>query len=30
MLVLAPLNAAVYGSLGAVLGYFFLAVLNRT
>jgi hypothetical protein len=29
-LVLAPLNAAVYGSLGALLGYFFLAVHNRT
>jgi hypothetical protein len=29
-LVLAPLNAAVYGSLGALLGYFFLAVRNRT
>jgi len=26
MLVLAPSNAAVYGSLGALLGYFFLAV----
>jgi hypothetical protein len=29
LLVLAPLNAAVYGSLGAILGYFFLAVRNR-
>jgi hypothetical protein len=27
--MLAPLNAAVYGSLGALLGYFFLAVRNR-
>ena len=29
MLVLAPLNAAVYGSLAVLLGYFFLAVRNR-
>ena len=29
LLVLAPLNAAVFGALGAVLGYFFLAVRNR-
>jgi hypothetical protein len=29
LLGLAPLNAAVYGSLGALLGYFFLAVRNR-
>ena len=29
LLMLAPLNAAAYGSLGAVLGYFFLAVRNR-
>ena len=29
MSMLAPLNAAVYGSLGALLGYFFLAVRNR-
>jgi hypothetical protein len=28
-LVLAPLNAAVYGALGALLGYSFLAVRNR-
>src|SRR5271155_2292027 len=28
-LVLAPLSAAVYGSLGALLGHFFLAVQNR-
>jgi len=29
LLLLAPLNAAVYGSLGAVLGYVLLAVRNR-
>jgi hypothetical protein len=29
MLVLAPVNAAVYGSLGALTGYLFLAVRNR-
>jgi hypothetical protein len=29
-LVLAPMNAAVYGSFGALLGYFFLAVRNWT
>jgi hypothetical protein len=29
-LVLAPLNAAVYGSFGVLLGYSFLAVRNRT
>ena len=29
VLMLAPLNAAAYGSLGAVLGYFLLAVRNR-
>ncbi|MGD0182098.1 MAG: hypothetical protein ABR880_24745 [Candidatus Sulfotelmatobacter sp.] len=29
-LVLAPLNAAVYSSFGALLGYSFLAVRNRT
>jgi hypothetical protein len=29
LLVLAPLNSAAYGSLGAVLGYFLLAVRNR-
>jgi len=28
-LLLAPLNAAVYGSFGGVLGYFFLVVHNR-
>jgi len=28
-LVLAPLSAAVYGALGALLGYSFLAVRNR-
>jgi hypothetical protein len=30
LLVLAPLNAAVYGSLGTVLGCFLLAVRNRS
>ena len=29
VLVLAPLSAVVYGSLGALLGYFFVAVRNR-
>jgi hypothetical protein len=29
MLLLAPMNAAVYCSLGVLLGYFFLAVGNR-
>jgi hypothetical protein len=28
-LLLAPLSAAVYGSLGALVGYFFLAIRNR-
>jgi hypothetical protein len=27
--ILAPLNAAIYGALGAVLGYLFLAIRNR-
>jgi cellobiose-specific phosphotransferase system component IIC len=29
MLLLAPMNAAVYGSLGVLLGHLFLAVRNR-